>query len=177
MLTPHLGAGHRQWVIPKQRLGAEYVPDFLVGDKDSMGVHWTAVELESPIARLFNKNGNPSQGLVQALRQIADWRTWLTNNRDYATRPLSQNGLGLRDIYGELPGLILIGRRQGGDVPARRRRLGRDYNIQIHSYDWLLEHVQRKPEDILYEEHQTRYRSAGLEELVDWSYRSPHGGW
>ncbi len=35
-LIQHLGGGHGRWVIPKQKLGAEYVTDFLVAEKHSL---------------------------------------------------------------------------------------------------------------------------------------------
>ncbi len=48
MLVQHLGGGHGRWVIPKPRLGSEYIPDFIIGDRDSGGRRWIAVELEGP---------------------------------------------------------------------------------------------------------------------------------
>ena len=49
--------------------------------------------------------------------------------------------MGLFDIDAESPGMIIIGRRQ--DLNAadrqRRRRLCEQLNIQIHTYDYLLD--------------------------------------
>src|SRR5688572_27804841 len=33
LLIQHLGGGHGRWVIPRQRLGAEYVTDFLIAER------------------------------------------------------------------------------------------------------------------------------------------------
>ena len=71
-LIQHFGGGHGRWVIPKARLGAEHVTDFLIAEKHSFGFEWQAVELESPERRMFNKNGDPSQYLNHAIRQITD---------------------------------------------------------------------------------------------------------
>lgn len=141
LLIQHLRGGHGRWVIPKQRLGAEYVPDFLIGERHSFGFEWKAVELERTSAQMFTKRGDPSRQLTHAIRQIQDWRAWLQRNQNYAARPKNQGGLGLTDIVPAIPGLILIGRRKGIDFATneRRRQMVNDLKIQIHSYDFLLE--------------------------------------
>jgi hypothetical protein len=126
------------------RLGAELVPDFVMAVGDSAGLHWTLVELESPMAPTAIQEGQrQSQKLREAIQQIEDWREWLTNNLGYARRAPSESGLGLVDIRPQSPGLILIGRR--GHLPAlnadRLRRLG-EQQLAVHSYDWLLEAIE-----------------------------------
>ncbi|MCB9915236.1 MAG: DUF4263 domain-containing protein [Planctomycetes bacterium] len=141
LLVQNLTGGHGRWVIPLQRLGAEYVTDFVVGQKDSMGFSWTAIELESPLVPMFTKQGDPSHQLTHAIRQVQDWRTWLKTNQNYAARSRAENGLGLTHISPSLEGLILIGRRVALDEATnpRRRQMCEDLNIQIHTYDWLVE--------------------------------------
>lgn len=140
-MIQHLGGGHGRWVIPNKRLGAEYVPDFVIGEKHSLGFEWQVVELESPKAVFFTKNGDPSKVLNHAIRQITDWRSWLKQNQGYASRPKEENGLGLIDIDSSVKGLIILGRRSDIDSTTneRRRQLGSNLNIDIHTYDWLVE--------------------------------------
>lgn len=143
LLVQHLPGGHGRWVIPKKKLGSEYVPDFLIGYRDSIGDHWTAVELEGPEDVPMTSKGRQSQDLRQAVDQIHDWRKWLGSNLDYAYRPRGRDGLGLDGINPRLDGLILIGRRAYG-VPdssfnVERQRLDRDDHIDVHSYEWLLD--------------------------------------
>lgn len=140
LLIQHLGGGHGRWVIPKQRLGSEFVTDFIIGNSYSDGYEWEAVELESPLSPMFTKSGNPSRQLTHAIRQIQDWRAWLNINQNYAARPRHESGLGLTDIVPSLHGLILIGRRSSTSPSSneRRRQMIRDLNIEIHSYDFLL---------------------------------------
>ena len=135
-----MGGGHGRWVIPKKRFGCEYVTDFLIGEKSSIGFEWYAIELESPKAKMFTKAGNPSKTLTHAIRQIQDWRRWLQLNQNYASRPRNESGLGLTDITADLPGLILIGRQANIDESSNglRRQMVTDSRIKIHSYDWLL---------------------------------------
>lgn len=144
LLVQHLGGGHGRWVIPQKRLGSEFVPDFVVGEKSSIGCEWQLVELESPTAPLFTRSGDPSRHLTHALRQIDDWRSWLGRNRDYATRPLDQGGLGLTDISSAAEGFILIGRRKDLSPKdnERRRQMTARTGVTIHTYDFIADAIR-----------------------------------
>jgi len=146
LLVQHLGGGHGRWVVAQPRLGSQYVPDFVIGDEDSTGRHWMAVELEGPQRPMFSRSGDPSRFLWHAIRQIIDWRVWLESNRDYAARLPADNGLGLEGISPSLPGLIVLGRRRLLDErrKAFRRGLARQLNIEIHTYDWLIERAEAR---------------------------------
>lgn len=143
MLVQHVRAGGERWVIPQKRLGAEYVPDFLIGWRSSAGVEWQAVELESPRAPLFTKAGEQSAQLRHAIRQVSDWRSWLLRNNAYASTPVEQSGLGLAEIRSDVEGLIIIGRRENSDPKwnDRRKQIMSELQIRIHTYDWLHETV------------------------------------
>lgn len=144
ILSQHLGGGHGRWVIPHKRLGDEHVTDFLIADKNSLGFHWYAIELESPTSSLFTASGDPSAKLTHAIRQISDWRVWLEKNIDYASRPRESKGLGLTDINGNILGLIIIGRRKSLNISTKalRRQLSENLGIEIHTYDWLVDNVK-----------------------------------
>ena len=141
ILVQFLRGGHGRYVLPHPRLGSEYVPDFIIGERASYGYEWLLVELESPKRLLFTQGGRSAQYLRQAMGQIQDWRYWLTDNRDYACRPPDQNGLGLFDIEPNATGLIIIGRRRDLNPADNRRR--RDYQctnrMMIRTWDWLVE--------------------------------------
>ena len=48
------------------------------------------------------------------------------------------NGLGLCDFDPDVPGLILLGRRELNEATrGRRRQYARELKIRIHSFDWL----------------------------------------
>lgn len=140
-LIQHLGGGHGRWIIPKQRLGSQHVTDFMIGERDSMGFRWQAVELESPLAKMFTKSGNPSAHLTHAIRQIQDWRMWLAANQNYAARDRGEDGLGLTEVHPDVEGLIIMGRRatECGETRRLRRQMGRDTKIEIRTFDYLLE--------------------------------------
>ncbi len=132
MLIQQISGGRGAWVMPQKRLGSEHATDFLIAQKASGGFLWYAVELERPQVKIFNDNGDPSAALNHALRQIGDWRDWLSNNRDYASRPLERSGLGLIGIDPELEGLIIIGRDASinQSTTERRRRLMRERRVE-----------------------------------------------
>jgi hypothetical protein len=135
MLIQQLGGGHGRYVVPKQRLGSEYVTDFVIGERSSLGFEWIAVELESPTAQMFTKNGDASARLNHAIRQISDCRARLQRNQDYAARARQINGLGLTDIDPRHHGLIVIGRESEHDPRSnelRRQLAGGSSNPNSH---------------------------------------------
>lgn len=147
LLVQHLRGGGGRWVIPQKRLGSEYVPDFVIGERSSSGFEWQWVELQSPRATLFvPSSGRNSKQLDEGLRQINDWRRWLDNNRDYVRRPRARDGLGLDSASGSDPGMLIIGREADlteADV-ERRRQLDTQQNIRIHTYDWLVRQAKAR---------------------------------
>lgn len=146
-LIQHLGGGHGRYVISKPRLGAELIPDYLIAEMSSIGIEWYGVELESPLAVYFTASGQAGSLLTHAIQQIVDWRTWIQSNIAYARMPRADKGLGLIGITNDLPATILIGRRTA-EIPERfndyRRQIKTDLNIEIHTYDWLVEQSEMK---------------------------------
>jgi len=130
-----------RFVLPRHRLGAEFVPDFVIGEHHSDGYDWLLVELESPRLPFFTNAGDPRASLSHAIRQIQDWRAWLQRNQNYASRLRRESGLGLTDITANVPGIVLMGRRAmvNSETNERRRQMASDLKIQIHTYDHLIE--------------------------------------
>ena len=146
IISTILMGSHGRWVIPQKKLGSEFVTDFILGCKHSGGYEWFAVELENPKYNMFTKASNPSSYLNHAIRQIQDWRAWLQRNQNYASRPIEENGLGLKDINSNIPGYIFIGRRKNYDEKNNdlRRQMKIDSNISIHTYDYIIEKAKQE---------------------------------
>lgn len=141
LLAALLG-GKERFCIPQKRLGAEYVPDFVIGDVDSMGIRWVLVELETPKSGIYITNGKTLDRYAQkGVDQISDWRHWLKHNIAYAHKPRLKEGLGLADMSNQTEALVLVGRRamKPRTKDARRLELKESNNTQVHTYDWLLE--------------------------------------
>ena len=137
--------GWQTFVIPQQRLGSEHVTDFLVLGINSVGPQWVAVEIEAPRHKMRNKDGTLPGGARHAVKQIEDWREWLTLQVAYAQggSRKAKTGLGLYGITNRVSGLVIIGR----DDPSSERQGARSQSaesarIDIHSWDWLLRHAK-----------------------------------
>jgi hypothetical protein len=144
LLTELLG-GHDRVCLPQKKLGAEYVPDFIIGDADSLGIRWVLIELETPKSGIYLTDGSQfDEKARKGVSQIAEWRNWLAPNIGYARRRRADNGLGLFDIREKSEAIVLVGRRS--QMPktkdAQRFEFRLSNNIQIHTYDWLLDQLR-----------------------------------
>jgi hypothetical protein len=139
LLAPLAQLGGRIWCLDRPRLGSEFVPDFLLASTTSVGFQWTMVELESPVERALTRAGLPAKKLAEALKQIRDWRMWLTENVAYA-----RSELGLKDIDSTCRAFVVIGRRNGIDSTQIKtyRALSTD-GVIVMSYDRLLENMNQ----------------------------------
>lgn len=138
LLASTVMGGWKTFVIPQKRLGSEYVPDFLVLGVNSVGPQWVTVEIEAARHPIQNTDGTFSSATRHGVKQVQDWRDWLTTNVAYA-----QTELNLHGITNRAPGLVIIGR----DNPSFSRNPARaqsaeDARIEVHSWDWLLRHAK-----------------------------------
>ncbi|MCG7981773.1 MAG: DUF4263 domain-containing protein [Candidatus Thiodiazotropha lotti] len=106
LLSPLVPPGGDYWCLDRPRLGSEYIPDFLLASRTSVGIQWAMIELESPLEKPLTKSGVPAKKAAEGLRQIRDWRMWLRENIGYA-----RTELGLKDIDAECLAYLIIGRR------------------------------------------------------------------
>ena len=65
---------------PEFRFGGDYIADFLILSAHSGAWHTVLIEFESPTARPFTKNGNPSRALAKGLAQLEEWNIWIKKN-------------------------------------------------------------------------------------------------
>lgn len=133
-----------RYVLSQKRLGNQFIPDFIIGDVDSLGIHWSVVELEAPNVPMYQKDGKTFGAQSRkGVNQVNDWREWLVSNVAYARQSLSDNGLGLFDIRGDAPALVLVGRRSSLVTKSEAARLQlRSRGIHVHTYDWLLDSIR-----------------------------------
>jgi hypothetical protein len=136
---------HCHFAVPKFRFGGKYVSDFLLPQMASSGTTWVLVELEPANAQLVTQSGHLADRVRTGIQQVRDWRDWLMDNRDEAIRPISRNGLGLRDID-DVWGTVVVGRRN--QVTDRfnqlRNQILREARIEIMTYDRMLERFKAR---------------------------------
>lgn len=144
LLTALLG-GNERFCMSQKRLGSEFVPDFVIGDVDSLGVRWIVVELETPNSGVFLSDRSTLDKYARkGSEQILDWRNWLSENIAYARRSVRENGLGLYDITPKPLAYVFVGRRNRmpRDRKESKRNALREQQIEVHSYDWLVERLR-----------------------------------
>lgn len=113
-----------------------------------MGTSGSESNCRGPRAVPFNRSkpNRQSEQLDEGIKQILEWRRWLAANRDYARRARAEEGLGLTGIDDKCGGLLLIGRSSdlNPDDRERRRQLGHQLRIKIHTYDWVVREAKRR---------------------------------
>ena len=147
------------YTLSKYRLADAFVPDFItfrptLAIENNPGGFVMFIEIEKADYPLFTNGGDPSSKLTHAVRQVQNWKTWVTANRDYFTRELEkrlqnfgpfdeheENTLryGFRERYS-----VLIGRRSTLRIEDRilLAQMNEDLNnISIMTYDMLLDRI------------------------------------
>jgi hypothetical protein len=137
---------HCHHVFPKFALGVQYETDFMCLDIPSSGKEWVAVEIEAPEKKVITKKGRRTADLEHAIQQIRDWRTWITDNLNYARQSKERNGLGLEEIVPRFFGYVIIGRRkdQNDKFNEIRRQLLREELITVRSWDGIIEYARKR---------------------------------
>ncbi|WP_432981555.1 Shedu immune nuclease family protein [Dactylosporangium sp. CA-233914] len=109
-------------VIPKHRLGTEYVTDFVIRRHD---LRYLVVEIEKPQDRIFNSSDDFTREFSHALGQVLDFQGWVAEHGEYARSSLPNI---------ENPrGLLVIGRRSA--LTARQESKLRRWSINSNLID------------------------------------------
>ena len=119
-------------VIPKKKLGEDFVTDFVLLNILDQGPVYTLVELERSSHPILTKEGLLSSQVNQAIKQTRDWDIWLESNKSYLRNKLPN--------FESPQYLIVIGRTSSmsDSEKAYLRSYNREYkNITIMSYDDL----------------------------------------
>lgn len=116
--------------IPKQKLGADFVTDFVLINMLDQGPNYTLVEIEKASHEVFTKDGELRNCVSHAIKQTIDWDVWLEKHQNY--------------LQSKLPGFespkyeIIIGRSTDftEDHRATLRAYNRNLsNTRILTYD------------------------------------------
>jgi len=123
--------------IPKQRLGEDFVTDFVLIATTTQGPTYMLVELERASHPVLTKDFTLASPVGHAIKQTRDWDVWLEKNKAY--------------VQNKLPGfetpryLIVIGRSAGftEDQKAYMRSYNREWkNLELLTYDDVLSRFQ-----------------------------------
>jgi hypothetical protein len=124
-------------IIPKQKLGEEWITDFVLVNMLDQGPKYTLVEIEMPSMKILTEGKEFTSEFRHAQKQILDWDIWLQSNQDYIQRKLS----GF-----ESPNYLIIGGRSknlGDDEKKYIRAWNRSQkNTTFLTYDDVLEQTK-----------------------------------
>jgi hypothetical protein len=119
--------------ISKQKLGEDFITDFVLVSATTQGPTYILVELERSSYPVLTQELVLSSSVIQAIKQTADWDVWLENNKAY--------------IKNKLPGfetpqyIVIIGRSRNfsPDQYAHLRSYNRRLkNLGLLTYDDVL---------------------------------------
>ena len=120
-------------LIPKQRLGEDFVTDFVLIEATANGPTYWMIEIEKATHPILTKNGCLSSSTTQAIKQTREWDVWMEKNKAY--------------LQNRLPGFesprfaVVIGRSSllSDNEKALIRSYNRSFlNLVLWSYDDVL---------------------------------------
>lgn len=117
-------------IIPKMRLGDDFVTDYVV---ELPGMEYVFVEIEAAHRTLYTGKNDPSAEMNHAVKQVEDWVEWAYDNRPYLASKLP----GLHEPHG----LVVMGRRRTLNEAAEKslRRRNQMSAIKVRTFDDLIE--------------------------------------
>ena len=90
------------YAYPKQKLGEDFVTDFILVNMLDQGPKYTLVEIEKPSMRILTEGNEFTAEFKHTEKQVLDWGIWLEQNQDYIQRRL--------ELF-ESPAYLIIGGR------------------------------------------------------------------
>ena len=120
-------------VIPKKKLGEDFITDFILVSYTDQGPTYTLVEIEKPSLPILVQDYSLSSHTNHAIKQTRDWDVWIEQHKSY--------------IQSKLPGfetpkyMVVIGRSSNLDTTAKAhiRSYNRELqNTELVTFDDLL---------------------------------------
>jgi len=128
---------------PKQKLGEDWVTDYVLMTQGLSGQEYVFVEIERPDKPMFVSEGHFSHQFTQAKNQLLTWSTWIADNRQYLERKLPSLG---RPIFH-----LVMGRSR--DLNSEHRKLLRSEfsgtERRFSTYDDVAERFEKIVERLL----------------------------
>lgn len=140
--------GHQEtYLFSEQRLGNDYIVDYMLIGKDSGGYSLVLVEFETPNTEyLISTKNMESESVRKGLTQLQDWKRWLDSNREYFMK-----NIGLREYGIDIPTYrifyyLVVSQRKHmtkAAVDVRGQSMFERYNTKIVTFDRLSENVMK----------------------------------
>lgn len=138
---------HDAYLFPEQKLGNEYVADYMLLGKSSDGYSIVLVEFEKAnTSYCLSSENMESESVRKGLTQIKDWQRWMSKNQDYFLRNigLTQKGIDI-PIY-RIYYYLVVSRRDYMDDLAhdiRSQTMYDMHNVKIVTFDRLEDNIRK----------------------------------
>lgn len=118
-------------IIPKQKLGNEFVTDFVVRKLDDK---YILVEIEKPTTPIFTRTNDFTSQFTHAMGQVIDFQEWVESNMAYADK--------LMPGISSPSGLLILGLSSGLNDFQRKKlkrfNINNSGRIEVITFDDLL---------------------------------------
>lgn len=126
--------------ISKQKLGEDWITDFVLVNMLDQGPKYTFVEIEKPSMPILTKGNEFTKEFKHAERQILDWDIWLQDNQDYLQRKLTKF---------ESPNYLIIGGRSKNIDEVGKRYIRAWNRSQKNTIFWTYDDLLEKNKELL----------------------------
>lgn len=126
--------------ISKQKLGEDWITDFVLVNMLDQGPRYTFVEIEKPSMPILTKGNEFTKEFKHAEKQILDWDIWLQDNQDYLQRKLTKF---------EMPNYLIIGGRSKNINDIGKRYIRAWNRSQKNTIFWTYDDLLEKNKELL----------------------------
>jgi hypothetical protein len=138
---------HGAYLFLEQKLGIEYIADYILLGENSDGHSIVLVEFEKPNSPfLITTSNSESESVRKGLTQIKDWKRWIDDNREYFFNSMGLKGKGVSIPVSRFFYCLVVSRRKHMDERTRDVRSQICFEMQntkIISFDRLVDNTKR----------------------------------
>lgn len=138
---------HDAYLFPEQKLGNDYIADYMLIGKNSGGYNLVLIEFEKPnIEYLTSTLHMESESVRKGLTQLQDWKRWLDSNREYFMRDIGLREFGIDIPTYKIYFYLVVSRRKYMNkyaIEVRSQSMYEKHNTRIVTFDRLIENVQK----------------------------------
>lgn len=129
-------------IIPKQRLGSDYITDFVIKKYND---EYVLVEIEKPSTPIFTKSNDFTSKFSHALGQVIDFQEWVETNISYANTqmPSISSPSGIL-ILGMMSTLTELQKKK-----LRRFNINNQGKVRVMTFDEVLQNSMRLYNNII----------------------------
>ena len=133
------------YLFPEQKLGTDYIVDYMLIGKNSDGYSIVLVEFEDANTDFILKSSNTeAESVRKGITQIRDWKRWMDSNKDFFMKNCGLYSYGIDIPTSRIYYYLVVSRREYMDERATELRSQLIYetqNLKIVSFDRLVDNV------------------------------------